>query len=103
MKAGGLRQQDEPDERHAHADRQRKWPGFAIGVEPHQGLQHRGGELEGEGDQAHLREGQVERLLEQRVDRRQERLDRVVEHVRKAQRQQNSKDGAFDGPGMFRQ
>jgi hypothetical protein len=58
----------------------------AVGEEADPGLQQRGGDLEGQGDHADLGEAQVVVGLEHGVDRRQHRLDQVVDQVRQAQK-----------------
>ena len=67
--------QEQPGQGEAHADGERERLGMAVGVEADERLQQRGGQLEGERDEADLGEGEAERLLQQRVDRRDERLD----------------------------
>ena len=66
---------------------------MAVGVDADEGLEQRGGELEGEGDEADLAVVEREGLLEQRIDRRQQRLDRVVEKVRDAEADQHRECG----------
>ena len=56
--------------------------GMAVGVVADPGLQQRRGQLEGQGDQADLGERQAIVGLEHRVDRRQHRLNQVVDQVR---------------------
>jgi hypothetical protein len=63
------------------------------GIQPHHRLQQGRGELEGEGDQPDLAEAEGEFRLEQRIDRRQQRLHHVVQQVAEAQRHQNDKSG----------
>ena len=57
---------------------------MAVGVEPDQGLEQGSGDLVGQRDQTDLREGEMERALEQRIDRKDQRLDHVVQKMRKA-------------------
>jgi hypothetical protein len=54
---------------------------LAVGVEAHDRLQQRCGQLKGEGDQADLAEVEIERAFQNRIDRREQRLDDVVEEV----------------------
>jgi serine/threonine protein kinase/WD40 repeat protein len=84
---------EQADQRKPHARGERERPGVPVRVDTHQGLEQRGGELEGERDEADLREGQLEGRLQQRVDRGDERLDQVVKQVRKAERHQDRKCG----------
>ncbi len=65
--AAGPRQQHQAAQGEGHADRQRIGQGAAIGVETDQRLQQRGGELEDEGEQAHLGEAQRVAGLQHRV------------------------------------
>jgi hypothetical protein len=93
--AAGVRQHDEADECRAHADDQRVGLRPAVGIEADDGLQQRGGELEGQRDEADLAEVEAVGVLDQRIDRRQQRLHHVVEQMREAERQD-------DGEGRFR-
>ena len=71
----------------------------AVGVQPDQRLQQRGGELERERDEADLREVEANRrILQDRVDRRQQRLDSVVQKVRHAQRRRAPRRSCLPGP-----
>ena len=65
-----------------HAGGQQPGLGMAVGVVTDPGLQQRGGELERQGDQAHLGEAQAVVGLEHGVDRWQHRLDQVIDQVR---------------------
>ena len=71
--------------------------GLPVGVDADERLQQRGGELEGERDQADLGEARGRNLLEQRIDRRQQRLHHVVEQVAEAQHQQDRHRGTRGG------
>ena len=64
-----------------------------VGVEPDQRLEQRRRELEGEGDEADLREIQREVGLEHRVHRRQQRLHHVVEQMAEADGEQDGERG----------
>jgi len=79
--ARGKRDQDEADERGAHAEHERIGRGVAVGDIADPGLEHRSGELEGEGDESDLAEVEREVLLQHGVDRHDQRLDHVVQHV----------------------
>ncbi len=87
------RQREQPGQGAAHAHCQRVGLGIFVGVVTHQRLQQRGGELIGKGDQTDLGEIQVEIGLEQRIDRQNQRLDHVVEEMRKADRSEDAKAG----------
>ena len=87
---GGVGEQDEAAQGRAHAAGERIGQRAAVGVDADQRLQQRGGDLEGEGDQADLAEIERVVLLEDRVDGRQQRLDHVVEQMGEA-------DGEEDG------
>ena len=89
------RQQQEAAEGGAHADGERKGLGMAVGVVPHHRLQDGGRHLEGQRDQADLHETELERALQQRIDRRQQRLDHVVEQMGEADGGQHRKDRAI--------
>ena len=75
---------------------------MAIRVETNHGLQEGGGQLEGERDEADLREAEPEGRFQDWVDRRNQRLDHVVEQVRKAERQQDGEPcSLFDTARLF--
>ncbi|MNH34313.1 hypothetical protein D3C79_949000 [compost metagenome] len=59
---------------------------MAIGVVADPRLQQRGRQLKRQGDQADLGEGQPIVGLEHRIDRRQHRLDQVVDQMRQRYR-----------------
>ncbi|MNE55463.1 hypothetical protein D3C80_1502980 [compost metagenome] len=81
-KAADIRQHDDPHQRAQGAQRQQVRHRLAIGVETHPGLQQRGGDLEGQGNHPHLGKTQPVVGLEHGIDRRQHRLDQVVDQVR---------------------
>ena len=93
------RQQQQAHEAGSHADGQRIRHRPAVGDHADNRLEQRGGQLEDEGDQADLRERQGEVLLQHRIDRRQQRLDRVVEEMGNADRDQDREDSRFAGAG----
>jgi hypothetical protein len=66
------------NEAESHADRQGERAGSLIGVKADQWLHDRSGQLECKGDQADLPEVQGEHAFQDRVDRRQQRLNDVV-------------------------
>ena len=88
-KSPGKRHQGDTRQREAHSDRQRirRWPG--VGIEPDKRLQNRSRQLKSQGNQSHLAKGEFEAFLQQRVDRGDYRLNRIVEKVRKTDRQKN--------------
>ena len=67
-----------PAEGDAHPERERERQRPAVGVQPDERLEQRRGELEREGDEADLGEGEGVGLLQHRVDGRDQGLDRVV-------------------------
>ncbi len=75
VEMSGKGEQQQAAERHAHAERQRIGFRILIGVKADEGLQQRGGDLEGHRDQADLAEAEPERFLENRIDCRHQRLD----------------------------
>ena len=78
-KASGHCQQEQAHEREAHADCERIRPRVPVRVQADERLEQGRGQLESERDQADLREAEVERRLEDRVDGRDQRLDQVIE------------------------
>ena len=68
--------------------------------EADQRLQERGGDLEDEGDDADLEEAQRRLAAEHRIERRRQRLHRVVEHVRGAERGDDADRGCPGGPAL---
>jgi hypothetical protein len=90
---------DEAREGEAHAEGQGEGLGFRIGIEADDGLEDRGGDLIDQGDQADLGEVEVKAAFEQRVDRGQEHLHHVVQHVADADGDQHGEGGARCGAG----
>ena len=86
----GLRKRQQADQGEAHADDKRKRLRPAVRERADQRLQQRCAHLEGERQQADLAEVEAVIVLEDRVDRRKQRLDQVVQHMRYA-------DGGQDG------
>ena len=60
-----------------------------VGVDPNDGLEDRRAHLIGKGDRADLHEAQRELTLENRVNGDDQRLNHVVEKMRKADRAEN--------------
>ena len=69
-----VRHQQQADQGEAHAEHQGIGLRLPVGVDADDRLQHRCRALEGEGDQADLGEGEAVAVLEDRVDRRHQRL-----------------------------
>ncbi len=82
-------EQQQSAEREGHADRQRIGARIAVRIEADEGLQKGAGELEGERDQPDLAEVEPKRGFDDRIDGRQERLNRIVQKMREAQRHQH--------------
>ena len=93
-------EQQQPDDGEGHADRQDRVQRPAVEGEPDQRLEERGGELEDEGDDADLEETQRQLPCEHRIERRRQRLHRVVEHVRGAERGDDADRGRLGGPPL---
>ena len=77
-------EQDQPDQRRRHADRQRIGQRPLVGVHADDRLQQRRRHLEGHGEQADLPEVEVEVVLQHRIERGQQRLHHVVDEVAEA-------------------
>jgi hypothetical protein len=92
---GGLGEHHEPQQRGTHAGHQRE--GLRAFVRPmtHQGLQDGRRQLEGERDQSDLSVVQLEGILHQGVDRRDQRLHRVVQQVREGDGEKDRENGAL--------
>ena len=92
------RQQQQADqrERHPRDERIRRRP--AVGIHADDRLQQRRRQLQRERDEPDLREVQLKRRLQDRIDRRNQRLDRVVQQMRHADRRQDADDGGARGP-----
>ena len=84
------RQRDQAGERNPHADNERIRLGMLIGIKTDHRLKNGADHLEGERNQANLREAEAERVLEQRINRRKQRLDGIIQQMAKAQRKQDA-------------
>ncbi|CAM2158991.1 hypothetical protein PT2222_50047 [Paraburkholderia tropica] len=91
------RHQQQAAEREAHADGQRIRHRALVRIDADERLQHRRRDLVRERDQADLRERQREVVLEHRIDGQDQRLDHVVEQVRKTDRTEHAVDRALHG------
>ena len=90
----GEGEREQAEQRRAHARHHRIGPGLAVGDIAEQRLEQRRGDLEGERDQADLHEIEAIGVLDQRIHRRDHRLDQVVEQMRAAQCRQNGHERA---------
>ena len=89
-----VREQANAEERAPHAISQRIRLRLAIGVETDQRLQQRSDALKDQRDYSDLTEIQIERALEHRIDRRQERHGQIVQQMAEADRRQDDKCSA---------
>ncbi|MNE39114.1 hypothetical protein D3C80_1330450 [compost metagenome] len=80
--AAHIGQHHNPHQRTKRAQRQQIRHGLAVGIEPDPRLQQGSRDLERQGNQPDLGKTQAIVGLEQGVDRRQDRLDQVVDQVR---------------------
>jgi hypothetical protein len=98
------RQQDQAAQGETHAQRQRIRHRPAVGEHAHQRLQQRRGELVGQRDQSDLAEIEREIVLEDRIDGEDQRLDHVVEQMRKTDGAKDAEIGAIPrrGRGLSR-
>ena len=87
------REHQQADQREPHAGSQRERLRTPVRVAPHERLQHRRGQLVGEGDHADLPEIETVARLQHRVERGQQRLQQVVEQVAQAQAEQDDDGG----------
>ena len=70
---------------------------MGVGIDADQGLEQRGGDLEGRGDHADLAEVEVVGSLEDRVDGGYDGLHHVVEEMAERDRPEDTEGG---GPGV---
>ena len=82
-------EQQQSEERKAHADRKRKRLRLLVGEMSDQRLQQRRGKLERQRDQADLRVVQRVAVLQDRIDRCDQRLHSVVEEMRETDSRQH--------------
>ena len=90
---GGKGEQQQADERQDHAGSKRVGLRMAVGEQTDNRLEQRRGELKCKGDEADLGEGEVEGVLEKRVECREQRLDGVVEQMAHAEGAENPEGG----------
>src|SRR5713226_962795 len=81
--------QQQSKEGEPHADSERERLSLLVGKMPDHRLQQRGGKLERQRDHPDLREVQRIVVLQDRVDRRYQRLHGVVEEMREADSRQH--------------
>ena len=82
----GPREQQQPAQTERHPDRERLRLRPPIRVVAHERLQQRRRHLVHERDEPNMTEVEAERALEDRIDRRQQRLHHVVQQVAEAER-----------------
>src|SRR5690349_17536753 len=92
----------QPGEREERAARQSKRRRTAIRVQANEWLQQRRRDLISEGHQANLNERESELNLEIRIDRRQQRLQHVIEQMTEADRDEDGEDGVVARGGVGR-
>ena len=86
-------QRQKARQRNRHSDRQKIRRRRAVGVQADKWLKQRRGDLIDKCNQPDLTKAEMERPLQNRVDRGQQRLHQVVQHVAKADRNQHLKKG----------
>ena len=91
----GERKHEQSGEREAHANGERIGARMAVGRQSGEGLQNGGCHLKDERYDADLREREVELVLEDRIDRRNDRLYHVVQKVRYATNDEHVIDRAL--------
>ena len=92
--AAGEREQQQPEQGEAHAGGEAEGDRPLVGDMADHRLKHAGGELVDEGDGTDLAEAQPEARLEDRVDRRQQRLHHVVQQMAEADGAEDERRGA---------
>jgi len=70
---------------------------MAVGIPSDHRLQQRRGGLVGQRDQPDLAKAEVERALEQRIDRQHQRLNRVIQEMTEADGDQHAIRGGIGG------
>lgn len=94
--AVGEADDDQADQRQGGCHGQRIGEGLPVGIVPDQRLQHGSGGLEGQGDEAHLGKAEVMQVAQQRVDRQQQRLQRVIDQVPRRDREEHGIGGGLE-------
>src|ERR1700730_12416942 len=80
------RKQDQTDQRRSHPERERERLWMFVGERAYERLQERRGELVGQRNQADVAVGESQLRFQDRVDRRDQRLQRVVDEMGEAER-----------------
>jgi hypothetical protein len=83
----GESQQANHRDAHAHGQGVRLRP--VIGIESDDGLEQRSSQLDSKSDKTNLAEIKMERVFEQRINRRHQRLQRVIQEMAKTDGKQN--------------
>src|SRR6266403_5974616 len=83
------RQRHQADQSYSHANRQEIRTVVPVAVQPNQRLQQRSSKSSSERNQTDLSEIQMKRIAQQRINRRQQRLHRVIQQMTKTNSQQN--------------
>lgn len=91
-KTGCNGQKEEPNQREAHSDRQRVGPGMPVGITADKGLEKRRRHLEHKRNHSDLGKGKSEFLLQQWIDRRNDRLHHIVEQMGGTDHEENRVD-----------
>ena len=73
---------------------------MAVGVESREGLQYRRSHLENERDDAYLRKREVKLVFDDGIDRRDNRLNHIVEEMGYATNHQHGIDRTLGHGGM---
>ena len=84
------RKQDQADQRRSHAERERERLRMFVGERADERLEQRGGELVRQGDQADVAVVEPQLRFQDRVNRRDQRLERVVDEMGEAEREENA-------------
>src|SRR6266850_3302701 len=83
------RQRYQADQSYSHANREKIRTVMPIAVQPNQRLQQRSRESSSKRNQTDLPEIQMKRIAQKRINRRQQRLHRVIQQMTKTDSQQN--------------
>ena len=86
------RKQDQAGQRRSHAERERERLRMFVGERANDRLQQRSGELVRQGDQADLAVIEPQLGFQDRVNGRDQRLERVVDEMGEAEREENAED-----------
>ena len=97
---GGKRQSQQPHQREAHPQRKGIGLRMAVGIQPDEWLEDGGSQLKHQRDDANLREGESVRILQERIERRDDRLNHVVQQMAGAHREQNGVCRPLHNVGM---